>query len=190
MTVLTPPRSPLVDEALELARRWCAGHTIDGAPALRHAVEVATTLGRYVPDAPADIIAAALLHDAPEFAIDVDLDQVLTNRFGPATTRVVRALEREHAALGQTPAPPFEAGDTVALTASAADKIVSLDSVLRRASFAADRAAYWRTRRPFLALVPYFRAFHTAARTALPAEMAATLGRLVTDAEQVAAGRG
>ncbi|BCB75524.1 hypothetical protein GCM10022251_28600 [Phytohabitans flavus] len=187
MTVFTPPRSPLVDDALELARRWCAGHTIDGAPALRHAVEVAITLDRYVPGTPAEIIAAALLHDAPELAVDVDLDQVLTDRFGPSTTRVVRALEREHAALGQTPAPPVDAGDVVTLAASTADKIVSLGSVLRRASFAGDRAAYWRARRPFLDLVSYFRAFHTAAHQALPDEMAAALDRLVTDAEQIRA---
>jgi hypothetical protein len=195
MTVLSPPRPPIVAEALGLARAWCHGHVIDGAPALRHAVEVAVTLGRYLPAAPPELLAAVLLHDSPQWTVvpptspdfapdDLDLDEVLTVRFGPATARVVRALEREHAALGQ-PAPPVpDLDDPMVLWASTADKIVSLGSVVRRASLAADRGAYWDARAPFLRLVPYFRRFHAAAAAHLPASMAAALDQAVTDAER------
>jgi hypothetical protein len=48
MSVLSPPRHPLVDDALELARVWCDGHIIDGSPALGHAVKVARTLDRHL----------------------------------------------------------------------------------------------------------------------------------------------
>jgi len=67
--------------------------------------------------------------------------------------------------------------------ASAADKIVSLRSILRRASRAPDPVAYWRTRPAFAARVPYFAAFHTAAVPHLPPGMAGELARLVVRAE-------
>lgn len=190
MTVLAPPRHPKVEDALGLARVWCAGHIIDGAPALRHAVEVALTVGRHVPDAPAELLAAVLLHDAPDFApAGTDLDRVLTHRFGPSTTRIVRALEREHAVLGLEPPPVPEVGDPLVLCASAADKIVSLGSVVRRAQFAADQDAYWRARQPFLGLVPYFRTFATAAGPHLPNSMRTALEHAVVAAETVVAER-
>jgi hypothetical protein len=188
MTVLSPPRHPLVHDALELARQWCAGHTIDGAPALRHAVEVAVMLGRHLPAAPPELLAAVLLHDAPEFApADVNLDEVLTVRFAPTTARVVQALQREHEALGQPEPPLPDVEDPLTLLASAADKIVSLGSVVRRACLTADRGAYWAARGPFLRLLPYFRRFHAAAVPHLPPQMAAELDQAITDAERVRA---
>ena len=47
MTVLSRPRHPIVANALQMAREWCAGHIIDGAPSLGHAVKVALTLGTH-----------------------------------------------------------------------------------------------------------------------------------------------
>lgn len=100
MSVLTKPRHPTVDTALALARTWCAGHVIDDAPALGHAIRVALTLDRHVPDAHPELVAAVLLHDSPEFApAGLTLDELLTARLGPAVTRVVRALEAEHIGL-------------------------------------------------------------------------------------------
>ena len=83
MTVLTPPRHPLIDNALADARRWCAGQVIDDRPALAHAARVAVTLGEHVTDPAPELIAAALLHDSPEFApAGIDLDAVLGHRYG------------------------------------------------------------------------------------------------------------
>lgn len=76
--------------------------------------------------------------------------------------------------------------DRWTLYASAADKIVSLRSILRRASRAAD-PAYWHSRHAFVARVPYFAAFHTAAAPHLPPGMAGELARLVVRAEQATA---
>ncbi len=184
MTVLSRPRHPVVADALELAREWCAGHIIDSAPALGHAVKVALTLGRHVPDPAPELVAAVLLHDCPEYAPkEIDLDILLVTRFGPRTARIVRALEREHLALDQRADPDVTTEDRWTLCASAADKIVSLRSILRRASRSPDPAAYWRNRRAFVARVPYFAAFHTSAAPHLPAGMAGELARLVVRAE-------
>src|SRR5439155_6035398 len=107
MNALGKPRHPLVDTALGLARTWCAGHVIDEAPAFAHAVRVAVTLDRHLPAAPPGLLAAALLHDAPDYApADIDLDALLTVRFGPDVVRVVRALEREHRGLDSGPGGP------------------------------------------------------------------------------------
>jgi hypothetical protein len=184
MTLLSRPRHPMVDEALDLARDWCAGHIIDSAPALGHAVKVALTLGRHVPDPAPELVAAVLLHDAPEYAPkEIDLDILLIARFGLRTARIVRELEREHITLDQRPVPEVTTADRWTLWASAADKIVSLQSILRRAARAPDPAAYWRARRACVAQVPYFAAFHTAAAPHLPPGMSGELARLVVRAE-------
>jgi hypothetical protein len=188
MTVLSRPQHPIVADALVLAGEWCRGQIIDGAPALGHAVKVALVLGRHVPDAAPELVAAVLLHDCPEYAPkDVDLDALLTVRLGPAVTRIVRGLEREHIALDQRPVPDVTTEDSWTLYASAADKIVSLRSILRRASRTADPAVYWQSRRAFVARVPYFAAFHTVAAPQLPPGMTGELARLVVRAEQATA---
>jgi len=184
MTVLSRPRDPIVADALVLAGEWRRGQIIDGAPALGHAVKVALVLGRHVPNAAPELVAAVLLHDSPEYAPkDVDLDALLTVRLGPAVTRIVRGLEREHIALDGRPVPDVTTEDRWTLWASAADKMVSLRSILGRAARAADPAAYWRSRRAFVVRVPYFAAFHTAAAPHLPPGMAGNLARLVVRAE-------
>ena len=184
MSVLTRPRHPLVATALGLARQWCDGHTIDGAPALAHAVQVVLKLGEHVPDAPPALVAAGLVHDSPEFApAALPLDDVLTVALGDDVRRVVRALQREHQALdARAPQlPPLD--DLWTVRASAADKIVSLTSILGRAAAADDPDEFWRVRRPFIDLVPYFRQFHGAVAVVLPTSMTDELGRLVTMAE-------
>jgi hypothetical protein len=189
MSVLSRPRHPVVADALDLARQWCAGHIIDSAPALGHAVKVALTLGRHVPDPAPELVAAVLLHDCPEYAPkEIDLEVLLVTRFGPRTARIVRALEQEHIALDRRPMPDVTTQDRWTLCASAADKIVSLRSILRRAARSPDPAAYWRARRAFVTRVPYFAAFHTAAAPHLPPGMGGELACLVVRAEN-AAGR-
>ena len=184
MTVLSRPRHPIVAEALDLARDWCAGHIIDSAPALGHAVKVALTLSRHIPDPAPELVAAVLLHDCPEYAPkDIDLDALLTARLGAPVTVIVRALEQKHVALDQRADPDVTTTDRWTLWASAADKIVSLRSILRRAARAPDPAAYWRTRRAFVTRVPYFAAFHTAAAPHLPPGMSGELARLVVRAQ-------
>jgi hypothetical protein len=188
MTVLARPRHPVVADALDLARRWCAGHVIDGSPALVHAVRVALTLDRHVPTAPPELVAAVLLHDAPEFAPpDIDLDATLAARVGDPVVRVVRAIEEEHRAVAGQLLPAIRTDDPWTLLASTADKIVSFTSILRRAA-AADPEAYWRIRQPFLHRLPYFHAFHHAAACHLPLTMAEDLQRLIARADRLSTG--
>ena len=183
--MLTRPRHPTVDTALELARIWCAGHVIDNAPALGHAIRVVRTVDRHLPGAHPELVAAALLHDSPEFApAGVNLDELLTVRLGPAVTRVVRALEAEHAGLDTIPGgPSIPVDDPWVLYTSAADKTIALSSMLLRAAAAPDPAEFWAQRAAFRALVPYFRAFHTAAVSHLPLSMAVEISPIVARVE-------
>jgi hypothetical protein len=145
----------VVADALDLARDWCAEHIIDSAPALGHAVKVALVLGQHVPNAVPELVAAALLHNCPEYAPkDIDLDATLTAWFGIRVTHVVRGLEREHIALDQRPVPDVIIQDRWTLYVSATDKIVRLRSVLRRAARAPDPAAYWHARQALIARLP------------------------------------
>jgi hypothetical protein len=187
MTVLSPPRHPTIEAALELAREWCEGHIIDGAPALAHAAKVTTKLAQYVPNADPELLAAVLLHDSPFFAPeDIDLDATLTARLGGEVTRVVRALQRSHEAMVEGLVSEIPTTDRSVLLAGTADKIVSLSSILGRAFAAEDRRAFWSTRRAFLNLVPYFTVFHIHVAPHIPDRMAVELGRLVTIAEGAA----
>src|SRR5688572_22804290 len=89
MNILRPPRPKIVNKALGTSKEFGMGHRIDGAPALAHAVKVTVTLGRHVPNASPDLVAATLLHDAPYFApADTDLDTMLPAEFSEATHRI------------------------------------------------------------------------------------------------------
>lgn len=191
--MLTRPRPPVVEAALTRARDWCAGHVIDGAPALGHAVKVAATLGSYHPDVCADLVAAVLLHDAPDFVGEEVLAPSVVDGCGSAVLLAVRTIHREHdamaaylrndrlSAFGMVSALPG-----YALRALSADKVVSLTYVLRRARTAPDVKAYWRQRQEFVRLLPYFREFHSIAEPQVAPSLAAELGRLVTVSELVA----
>ncbi|MBM0274043.1 HD domain-containing protein [Micromonospora tarensis] len=108
MTVFAAPRHPHIARALADARTWCAGRKIDERSAFVHAVRVAVTLARHLPSTPPRLVAAALLHDAPEFAPPmIDLPVYLTRHYEPEVTRIVYALHAEHLALN-TPDPPVD----------------------------------------------------------------------------------
>jgi hypothetical protein len=184
MTTLSNPRHPIVARALDLASSWCAGHVIGGAPALAHAMRVTATVDRLIPNAPVELIAVALLHDAPEFApADMDLDSVLTCELGPAVTRALRALEHALTAGDRDEEMPVDPDDPWTLYASTADKIVSLASVLHRAARADDDAAYWRTRAPFITQLPCYRSFSRRSAPHLPSGAVTELEDLITRAE-------
>jgi len=177
VTALTPPRHPLVDHALQDARHWCAGQVIDDRPALAHAARIAVTLGEHVAYPAPELIAAALLHDAPEFAPpDTDLDHVLSQRYGLEVVRIVRALEAEHHAL-DADAPTLTVDDLPVLLASTADKIVALTSLSRRAAGTGDAAGFFATRPALRCLLPRFRAFRDAGAGRVPASMTGQLGQ-------------
>ena len=133
-------------------------------------------------------VSIAAFHTAfPVTVVQTCVNHVIRNAMkflGPAVTRVVRALEAEHLGLGTIPGgPPIPIEDPSVLHVSAADKIVALTSMMRRAATAPDPAAFWARRHAFRALVPYFRAFHTETAPHLPASMAADLNRIVTAQE-------
>ncbi|GIH20913.1 hypothetical protein Raf01_90850 [Rugosimonospora africana] len=178
----------MVATAFGLARQWCAGREIDGHPTLSHAVRVAVKLDQHLPAVPPQLIAAVLVHNSPEFApATVDVDAALTVWLGPEITRVVAAMHREHAAMdaGVPAVPPLR--DLWTLYASAADKIVSVGSILARAAAADDPKDFWCGRQAFVALVPYFREFHTATSARLPAGLRDELGLAVALAESATA---
>jgi hypothetical protein len=176
MTVLSPPRHPLIDKALHHAREWCTGRVIDDRPAIQHAARVAVTLSRHVPTVDPELVAAVLLHDSPELAPpDVDLDTLLTTAYGPEVRRVVRALEAEHAALDH-PDPPIRIDDQPVLLASTADQIVAFASLAQRAKHSGDVASFFATRPALLGLLPHFRAYQRAGVGLVPVTMSDQLG--------------
>ncbi|SNQ47072.1 conserved hypothetical protein [Frankia canadensis] len=188
-SVLTRPRSPVIEHALGIARDWCAGQIIDGAPALGHAVRVALTLGRHLPAVPPELTAAILLHDVLDYRGSDLVDSTIARQCGQRTLTMVWLMYGEHTAMDSYGAAPAMAlrrlerlPDLVA-AALTADKIVSVGYVLRGAQHTADPAAYWPARRPFLDLVPYLRAFHTATAHRIPTTLAGELDTLVRDAE-------
>ena len=188
MGALTTPRSALVDTALRLSRRWCAGHLIDGSPALGHAVKVAHKVDKHLPEADPALIAAVILHDSPYFAPEgTDLDAVLNDRLGPAVTRIVRGIEREHQALAVAELPKIDVSDPYTVVASAADKAVSIAAITRRAGRAPDAGVYWSTRRASIKRVPYFCAFADAAGPHLPAGLARELAAAALTAHDATA---
>ena len=185
MTVLAPPRHPLVDAALTDAKLWCAGRVIDDRPALAHAARVAVTIGRHQPHAAPDIIAAALVHDAPEFASPADLDSYLPARFGHEVHRLVSAMQAEHDALdrGQPVIP--DPADQALMLLSTSDKVVALTSLLRRARLSGSVTGFFAARQPLLALLDHFRACQLVALDAVPDSLSAALARIL-DALDVA----
>jgi putative NIF3 family GTP cyclohydrolase 1 type 2 len=190
VTILTPPRHPLVERALQDARQWCAGHVIDSRPALAHAVRVAVTIGEHVADPAAELTAAVLLHDSPEFApADVDLDTVLTGRYGAEVLRIVRALEAEHHAL-DSGAPVVTVDDLPVLLASTADKIVALGSLRHRAVRSGDPVGFFAARPGLLVLLPYFQECRTAGVGRVPASMTDAFGRVLDVLAVTARGAG
>ncbi|RZU49063.1 hypothetical protein EV385_0798 [Krasilnikovia cinnamomea] len=174
------PRTPLVTQAITLARQWCQGHVIDGSPAIGHALKVARKVVEHLPDAPESLLAAVILHDAPYFAPkDLDLGLVLTDQLNPRVVQIVRAIQEEHDCLHHAVIPGVNVGEPDVIVASAADKVVSIGAILRRAQRHPTPAAYWMTRQPFVDRVPYFGAFATAAGPILPMTLAEELKTVV-----------
>lgn len=186
MTVLTPPRHALVDSALLVARRWCFGRVIDDRPALTHAVRVADTIGAHRPLVEPQIIAAALLHDAPEFAPpELDLDRFLATVYGAEVRRLIRGMQVEHDALDRDEPIVPDPGDVNLILLSAADKVVALTSLLCRAHLCGDTTGFFAVRMPLSNLLTHFRRCQAAAMGAVPASMTADLGNIL-DALDVA----
>ncbi|THV41378.1 hypothetical protein [Glycomyces buryatensis] len=180
MTILAPPRHPLIEDALTCARNWCAGHEIDAAPALRHAVAVAVVLGRYHPETEPDITAAVLMHDSPEFAPPtLDLDAFLTIQFSPETNRIVRALQHLHDTMGADTEPEVAEDDSATLQAACADKIVAISSMLRRSRTADSPSEFWSARTAFTGILGYFDRFTELAAQGGEGDMAERLRALL-----------
>lgn len=173
MSLPTLPRHPLVALALRDARRWCKDQIIDERPAIAHAVRVADIVARHVPQPEPVLLAAALLHDSPEFAPpELDLDAYLTAAYDAEVTRIVRALQAEHLAL-DTDHPLIPTDDPPVLVASTADKIVALTSLLRRARNSGDVSGFFAARPALRALLPHFDEFGHQGAGQVPLSMTA-----------------
>jgi hypothetical protein len=186
MSALTRPRPALVDTAIAISRGWCAGHIIDGAPALSHALKVARKVTDHLASASPDLIAAVILHDAPYFApAGVNLDRTLAETLNPSVLRIVRAIQAEHEALERSTNPCVEDRDPAVLVASAADKTVSIAAIIRRGRRSDDPAVFWNHRRAFIDRVPYFQAFAVAVEPHLPASLARELAAVIASTVEV-----
>ncbi|MET8149094.1 metal-dependent phosphohydrolase [Actinoplanes sp. NPDC049668] len=175
MTVLSPPRHPLVDAALTEARAWCAGHLIEERPALRHAAAVAYEVVQHTPDASPEVVAAALLHDAPECAPDdLDLSNYLTETYGGRVAQLVIDLHAEHQSL-DTPNPRISTGDVTLLMLSTADQAVAFRSNLHRAHTSGDMAGFFGAKTGMICLLGYFRRYQQAGVGVVPATLSADL---------------
>lgn len=191
-SVLAPPRAPVIDVALGLARTYAAGHVIDGAPAFAHAVRVALTLDRHLPEATAELIAAVLLRDAPTrdaptyAAVDTVSAQVAV-RCGTDTLIALWLLYDEHTVRELYRHDPAAATQRLSrlrpdiAAALTADKAVRLADVLAGAGRAADRRVYWARRRSVVLAVPYVRDFLTATAELVPGTLTDELGGLVRE---------
>ncbi len=176
---------PEVEAAFRLAVEWCEGHRIDGAPAIAHALKVTRTLGTHRPDVPAYVIAATLLHDAPDLAPEGGMEDRVTTAAGGLTLRFIPDLYAEHAVL----AHPTEAAGTAHLrtlttvlwlmAAAVADKIVAFEYAVDLAEHALDAAAFWTGRSAFTRLLPYFHRVYRAADGVAPRSMTTAYGRLL-----------
>lgn len=191
MSVLSPPRHPKVQEALATTRELCKGDIIDGSTVLRHAVGVVVTLERFVPDVSPTLAAGILLHDTPYSVEDqAALDEKLLS-FGTETHRIVRAIEREHAYMGNGPGYNADlknhvealTSDEPVLLATMADKITAIGSVARRAHAAEDPSTFWAARRGFVNRIPYFEGFQHATAPFVPDSMSVELEKLLATAK-------
>lgn len=182
MTASTLLRDPLVSSALVIARQWCAGRIIDDRPALAHAVRVAVTVVRHRPAVPADLVAAALLHDAPEFApADLNLDQYLLATYGPVVHRLIRAMQAEHDALDLMQPYLPDRDDDLLIMLSTADKVVALNSLLRRARRTGNSTGFFAVRQPLLVLLQHFRACQGNSVDAVPASLSSELAKVLDE---------
>jgi hypothetical protein len=165
----------MIEFALIQARTLCAGHTIDDRPALAHAVAVAATIDRHAPRAGTAVLAAALLHDSPDFVACADNHYLqLADTFGPDVPRIIAGLHAEHAAL-DTAAPLVDVDDPDVRLASVADKVVALRSLMRRARASGDVGAFFAQRQLLRGLLGHFRAFHATTAPQVPASLAQAL---------------
>ena len=184
MSALTRPRHRLVEVAINLARQWCYGHVIDGSPALGHALKVARKVDEHLSTASPDLIAAVILHDAPYFAPDSDdLEQLLTGQLSADVARIVWAIKQEHDALDDDVSPRINLDQPDVVVASAADKVISIGAVLRRAERHTMPITFWLTRQPFVDRVPYFYEFMMAAWPYLPNRLAWELQAVIEAAQ-------
>jgi len=152
---LATPRHPIVERALRLSRHYCEGKVIDDAPAFAHAVKVATTLVRHVPDASPEMIAAALLHDAPLYASPgVNLDVVLKHGVADGVAPLVTSLHTEHEAMMSGSAPRVPEQPVARIMA--ADKVVAFRALVERAGRSSNEREFWDQRATLRSLLPWF----------------------------------
>ncbi len=175
---------PSVEAAFVLAREWCAGHEIDGGPALGHAVKVTNLIGHHAPQAPTHVLAACLLHDAPDLAPDQEeMASRITDRCGVEVLDLINHLHAEHEVLnrptGQNTAAHLETLVRVPwlLHTATADKVVAMEYVTGRAAADPDADAFWVARPAFVRLIPYFLRVHQVGLGVIPRSLSDAYGQ-------------
>lgn len=158
----------MITGARELADRVCRGHIVDEAPAFAHAVKVSVVVRRDIPDAPGWLVAAALLHDYPEFATEPDVTGVLTRHVGVEGCAVVEAMHRLHAELNAGAEPVVDASWDAFVWLFVADQVVAFESLLRRAHRSGDPHSFITDRRALMRLLPWFGKTQTRLAARVP----------------------
>lgn len=182
MAQLSATDSALIMAARKLAQTACRGHIIDEAPAMRHAIRVSYTLASGVPDVPAWLVGAALLHDFPEFAPDdTDVNRILTEHVGSEGRAIILATHDLHTDLSRGATPTLDTSWTAFLHLFAADQIVAFDSLLTRAHFSGDPYAFIGKRQALINLLPWFRETQQRIAPHLPENLAARHNRKLLD---------
>lgn len=179
-------QDPRAETAFRLATEWGPGQTIDGLDALGHAVNVANTLGRYVPDTPPQVVAACLLHAIPRWPMaDEDVHELVEAQCGVEAWLLLEALRDEQAVLA-VPSRAVEGHLRLLRTmpwlahVTVAFKIVELQYTSGRPAASALR--------PFASLgdqVPYLRQLHDLAAGVVPQTMSGAYLRILEQCSPV-----
>ncbi|MET9083159.1 hypothetical protein ABZX77_14895 [Streptomyces sp. NPDC004237] len=155
--------------------------------ALGHAINVANTLGRYLPDAPPQVVAACLLHAIPQWPMTGEpAHEFVEAQCGVEARLLLEALRAEHHAMAL---PSQRAVDghlrllrTMPWLAHSAlsFKIVSLQyATAYSAQGRPDAAAAWKGRVAGGSQLPYLRQLRALAAELVPAVMADDFARLL-----------
>ncbi|WP_405814678.1 hypothetical protein OG241_08770 [Streptomyces sp. NBC_01390] len=147
--------------------------------ALAHAVNVANTLGRYIPDAPPQVVAACLLHAIPQWPMaDEAVHELVDAECGAEARWLLEALRAEEEVLAR----PSEDAVQRQLRrlrnipwlahASLTSKVVTLQYAVAHAAHRRwDAASAWTPSASRGDQLPYLRQLHTFATGVVPPVM-------------------
>lgn len=186
-------QDPRTDTAFRLAAAWACGQTtVHGVRALGHAITVANTLGRYVPDAPPQAVTACLLHAVPQWPMsDEAAHRLVEDQCGMEARCLLEALHAEPAGLGVPSTHAVKGHLRLMRTmpwlahASLTFKIVTLQYAPTRPvqTGNTEPAGFFRAAQD--AQLPYLRQVHSHTSGLVPQAMTRDFGQLLEQTRPV-----